>query len=212
MMEQIRKVMLAPTARKLAPTFNLSQLAALCGIEKGSLSHRMTRGDLPTGVLNQAGTRREFTLGEARSWIREYRKDHLRPERAEAITISVGNFKGGVSKTTTAVTLAQGLSLLGHKVLVIDTDPQGSMTTLFGILPDTELKSRTRSYRSRLARKPRSATRFDQPIGTASIWSLQHQFYLAQSLLCQHVKRRKMASSSGGCLTSASMTFVVITT
>ena len=140
MMEQIRKVMLAPTARKLAPTFNLSQLAALCGIEKGSLSHRMTRGDLPTGVLNQAGTRREFTLGEARSWIREYRKDHLRPERAEAITISVGNFKGGVSKTTTAVTLAQGLSLLGHKVLVIDTDPQGSMTTLFGILPDTEVE------------------------------------------------------------------------
>jgi chromosome partitioning protein len=64
----------------------------------------------------------------------------LRPEGAEAITISIGNFKGGVSKTTTAVTLAQGLSLLGHKVLVIDTDPQGSMTTLFGILPDTEVE------------------------------------------------------------------------
>ena len=55
------------------------------------------------------------------------------------MTISIGNFKGGVSKTTTAVTLAQGLSLLGHRVLVIDTDPQGSLTTLFGILPDTEV-------------------------------------------------------------------------
>jgi chromosome partitioning protein len=56
------------------------------------------------------------------------------------VTIAIGNFKGGVSKTTTAVTLAQGLTLLGHKVLVIDTDPQGSLTTLFGILPDTEVQ------------------------------------------------------------------------
>jgi chromosome partitioning protein len=139
MMGQIRAAMLAPTARKVPPLFNLSQLAALCGIEKGSLSHRLGKGDLPVGRLNEAGSRREFNLEEARTWIREYRKEYLRPAGAEAVTISIGNFKGGVSKTTTAVTLAQGLSLLGHRVLVIDTDPQGSLTTLFGILPDTEV-------------------------------------------------------------------------
>lgn len=140
MMEEIRVAMLAPTARKAAPTFNLSQLAALCGAEKGSVSHRMTKGDLPSGRLNSSGSRREFTLEEARSWVKEFRKDTLRPVGAEAVTISIGNFKGGVSKTTTAATLAQGLSLLGHRVLVIDTDPQGSLTTLFGILPDTEVE------------------------------------------------------------------------
>lgn len=140
MMAQIRTAMLAPTARKLPPIFNLSQLAALCGIEKGSLSHRLGKSDLPAGKLNESGSRREFSLEEARAWIREYRKDWLRPPGAEAVTISIGNFKGGVSKTTTAVTLAQGLSLLGHRVLVIDTDPQGSLTTLFGILPDTEVE------------------------------------------------------------------------
>ena len=139
MMKEIRSAMLAPTARKTPPIFNLSQLAAMCGIEKGSLSHRMGRGDLPAGRLNASGSRREFSLAEARCWIREYRRDHLRPPGAEAVTIAIGNFKGGVSKTTTAVTLAQGLTLLGHKVLVIDTDPQGSLTTLFGILPDTEV-------------------------------------------------------------------------
>lgn len=139
MMEQIRSAMLSPTARKTAPIFNLSQLAAMCSVEKGSLSHRMSRGDLPSGRLNEAGSRREFTLAECRTWIREYRKEFLRPVGAEAVTIGIGNFKGGVSKTTTAVTLAQGLSLLGHRVLVIDTDPQGSLTTLFGILPDTEV-------------------------------------------------------------------------
>ena len=140
MMGEIRSAMLAPTARKSPPIFNLSQLATMCGIEKGSLSHRMGRGDLPAGQLNAAGSRREFNLAEARSWIREYRRDSLRPTGAEAVTIAIGNFKGGVSKTTTAVTLAQGLTLLGHKVLVIDTDPQGSLTTLFGILPDTEVE------------------------------------------------------------------------
>ncbi len=100
----------------------------------------MIKGDLPSGRLNPAGSRREFTLQESREWVKEYRKDSLRPSGAEAVTISIGNFKGGVSKTTTAVTLAQGLSLLGHRVLVIDTDPQGSLTTLFGILPDTEVE------------------------------------------------------------------------
>ena len=139
MMEQIRSAMLAPSARKTAPVFNLSQVAAMCGMEKGSFNHRMSKGDLPVGRLNTAGSRREFSLQEARTWVREFRKDSLRPPGAEAVTISIGNFKGGVSKTTTAVTLAQGLSLLGHRVLVIDTDPQGSLTTLFGILPDTEV-------------------------------------------------------------------------
>lgn len=140
MMGEIRSAMLAPTARKAAPIFNLSQLAALCGAEKGSISHRMTKGDLPAGQLNTAGSRREFTLQESRAWVKEFKKESLRPPGAEAVTISIGNFKGGVSKTTTAATLAQGLSLLGHRVLVIDTDPQGSLTTLFGILPDTEVE------------------------------------------------------------------------
>ncbi|MDM0029095.1 AAA family ATPase [Variovorax saccharolyticus] len=140
MMGQIRSAMLAPTARKSSPVFNLSQLAALCGTEKGSISHRMSRAGLPQGNLNPAGSRREFTLAESREWIMEYRKDQRRQPGAEAVTISVGNFKGGVTKTTTAVTLAQGLSLRGHRVLMIDVDPQGSATTLFGILPDTEVE------------------------------------------------------------------------
>lgn len=136
--ESVRSTMLAPDARKKAPTFTTSQVAAVCGLEKAAIDYRIKKGDLPTGQMDD-GRRRKFSLADTRIWAQAYRSKSLRPNKAEAITIAVANFKGGVTKTTTAVTLAQGLSLRGHKVLVIDTDPQGSMTTLFGLLPDVDV-------------------------------------------------------------------------
>lgn len=139
MVGDVRSRMLAPQAMKIPPVFSMTQLAALCGIDKGQLSYRISKADLPSGTLNATRSRREFSLVDARTWVKSYRSDFLRPEGNRAITIAVGNFKGGVAKTTTAMTLAQGLSLRGHRVLVIDTDPQGSLTTLFGVLPDTDV-------------------------------------------------------------------------
>lgn len=140
MMTAIRGALLAPENRKTAPTFNATQLAALCDVDRNQIVYRIGKGDLPVGKINESGNRREFSLAETLPWVREYRAKQLRPEGAEAVCIAVANFKGGVGKTTTAMTLAQGLSLKGHRVLVIDCDPQGSLTTLFGILPDTEVE------------------------------------------------------------------------
>lgn len=49
---------------------------------------------------------------------------------------AVANQKGGVGKTTTAVSLAGHLVTKGSRVLLIDMDPQGSMTSYFGFDPD----------------------------------------------------------------------------
>ena len=47
--------------------------------------------------------------------------------------IAVSNQKGGVGKTTTAVSLAHGLTLRGKEVLLIDLDPQGQSAVSLGM-------------------------------------------------------------------------------
>ena len=136
--ESVRGTMLAPNAKKRSPTFSTNKVAAICKLEKAQMDYRVKKGDLPQGS-KESKRRREFSLEETRIWAKNERAEKLRPANAEAITIAVANFKGGVTKSTTAVTLAQGLSLRGHNVLVIDTDPQGSMTTLFGLLPNEDV-------------------------------------------------------------------------
>ena len=55
-----------------------------------------------------------------------------RPDGLPAKIVAVSNFKGGTSKTTTTAHLAMSAALDGYKVLVVDLDSQGSLTSIMG--------------------------------------------------------------------------------
>jgi len=53
------------------------------------------------------------------------------------------NFKGGSSKSTTTIHLAHYFALRGYRVLAVDLDPQGSLTSMCGISPEIEFDGLT---------------------------------------------------------------------
>lgn len=96
--------------------------------------------DLPQGISETAGGAKWFTLDEVQRLRAHFgnegskAKEYLpyRPKGLPAKMVAVANFKGGVGKTSTAAHLAMSAALDGYKVLVVDLDSQGSMTSIFG--------------------------------------------------------------------------------
>jgi chromosome partitioning protein len=58
------------------------------------------------------------------------------PGAVDTRVIAFANQKGGVAKTTTTLNLGVALSELGHRVLLVDLDPQGNLTMSQGLNPD----------------------------------------------------------------------------
>jgi chromosome partitioning protein len=127
------KQLLFPENKVGNPSFPMARLQKWWGTEWHTLIRFIRRDEsLPQGEKNGATERgRLFSSEDARLVASKYRAQFMRPPQTDGFTLTVGHFKGGVSKTTTAVSLAQALSLLGHRVLVVDTDPQGSATMMF---------------------------------------------------------------------------------
>lgn len=107
----------------------LRQIAAtVCPLVPGQSRRTYSLDDL--GALRQAMAERSRT---PHKFLRHRQKTEA------AQIISIMNFKGGSGKTTTSINLTQYLAIHGYRTLAIDLDPQASLTTLFGLAPETSV-------------------------------------------------------------------------
>lgn len=138
MVQNIKEHMLAPENRKESPCLSQADIIVLADATISRWQHYVKKHgpEMPPGIKTNG--RVVYPLDQARSLVKRLKKHPVEPKNG-AVVITIANFKGGVTKTTTVATLAQGLSLKGMNCLVIDLDPQGSLTSLFGYLPDIDV-------------------------------------------------------------------------
>ncbi|WP_423383724.1 ParA family protein [Burkholderia sp. LMG 32019] len=146
MTDELRDQILAPRPRKTAPVFTIGELTDMCGIDRQKINYLATKegGSLPPGEAHGTGRSRIFTLAQARTWVQQVSNVHQTAlvtgqGHHRGRVLITANFKGGSCKTTTTMCIAQGLSLRGRRVLVIDLDPQASLSELCGLYAEKDV-------------------------------------------------------------------------
>ena len=139
------KAALQPEDRKSLRRFSSTEVAELLRVSPSNLRNRHKDGSFPEVYADNRGHRfySAEEIDDLRGILARTGKnaDAYRPGRREGDkrqVISVVNFKGGSSKTTATIHLAQRFALRGYRVLVLDLDPQASLTTFFGFRPELE--------------------------------------------------------------------------
>lgn len=132
-----RKRALAPNLEKTPRRYTLTEVAELVAMPRKTLEYAIQTKDLPKG--DTSGRKRLFTLRDVEEFRRYAGNLPWRAPGTRQAVITVANFKGGVGKTSAAIHLAQYFALKGFRTLALDLDPQASLTTLFGFLPDSDI-------------------------------------------------------------------------
>lgn len=131
--DSVRRANLDPeVSKKLNITLNATQAADYLGRTVEGMKKAEERGKLPAPKTLPNG-RRFYTVEDLEQIRRMWQIKMGKEPHEDAVTIAIQNFKGGVSKSTLTKHFADYLALRGYKVLVIDSDPQASLSTMFDI-------------------------------------------------------------------------------
>lgn len=156
----------APDNVKTLRTIPAPEAAELLGVSGQFLRKLHADGSLPEPSDTRGGRRfyAAQDVWNARQVLEKSSRKAGRylPGRRNGETLQVWqlmNFKGGSSKSTTTIHLAHYLSLHGYRVLAVDLDPQGSLTSMCGISPEIEFDGLT-IY---------DAIRYDAPVPMAEV-------------------------------------------
>lgn len=156
----------APDNTKSLRKFAAPEVAELLGVSGQFMRKVHAEGTVPEPDDIRGG-RRYYTAQEiwdARKILERSSRTKGRyvPRRSSEEKLQVWqlmNFKGGSSKSTSTIHLAHYFALRGYRVLVVDLDPQSSLTSMCGISPEIEFDGLT-IY---------DAIRYDDPVNMADV-------------------------------------------
>lgn len=136
----IRQQTYSPEMEKTLRRFSSWELGELIlKVNPNTLRGRMAADpSLPAGQVEDDGRQRWYTLDEInqiRRRLKINRKSLMppRPQGKRAIRAAIANFKGGAGKSTVALHFAHAAALDGYRVLVVDFDPQATLSHSMGL-------------------------------------------------------------------------------
>lgn len=130
----------SPQARVLNRRFGINEAADMIGVTSEAIRKAEKEGRLPQPEYKESNSPRPirlgYTLGQIDHMRDVFKKQPYQLMETYPVTVSVPGGKGGCWKTSTAVHLAQWLSLKGYRVLFVDIDPQAHGSMYFGYHPE----------------------------------------------------------------------------
>lgn len=109
-------------------------MAQIAKVTPPTISKCIAQNDIkPVDVKNLRNMR--YDIGDVRTVLRHCIGKDLQIFKP---VMAFYNFKGGVGKTSICFQISSHLAMMGFKVLVVDADPQGHLTTSFGLSNEHE--------------------------------------------------------------------------
>ncbi|MEM0938101.1 MAG: AAA family ATPase [Pseudomonadota bacterium] len=139
MQSWIREQTFSPEKEKVLRRFSSWEVAELIlGMNQSTFRGRLAADPtFPAGKVEQDGRQRWFNLDEVNTLRRKIKVkgQSLMPERprGRAFRSAIANFKGGAGKSTVALHFAHAAALDGYRVLVVDFDPQATLSHAMGL-------------------------------------------------------------------------------
>ncbi len=140
MQSWIRQQTFSPEMEKTLRRFSSWEVAELIfKVNQSTLRGRLAADPtLPAGTVEPDGRQRWYSLeeiNELRRRMKINRKTLMppRPAGKRAFRAAIANFKGGAGKSTVALHLSHAAALDGYRILVVDFDPQATLSHSMGL-------------------------------------------------------------------------------
>lgn len=123
--------------------YTLQQTSEMINVDPKLISYAEVNGLLPT-PNNRTDTKQKIRSGYTVNQINHMRSAFgKRPTNpnSDCPIVSFMNLKGGSTKTTTCLLFSQYLAIKGFRVLIVDSDPQGTLSTCYGKTTNEYIRS-----------------------------------------------------------------------